>query len=75
MTWIVTFLAVAAADVCWTKYMAAAGAGQRWLAGMWGAALYMIGAVAVVQYTTDHWLLIPAATGAFVGTAIGVNSK
>jgi flagellar motor component MotA len=35
---------------------------------MLATALYGVGAVSVMGYSSDPWLLIPACAGAFVGT-------
>jgi hypothetical protein len=31
--------------------------------------------VAVINYTTNHWLMIPAMAGAFFGTFVGMKIK
>jgi hypothetical protein len=38
----------------------------------WAVALFLLGAVTVLGYTKNRWLLIPAALGAFAGTWAGV---
>ena len=67
------FLAVAIGDICWAKYIAYAAHGHRLPAAAWSAALFLCGAFTVVEYTRNHWLLIPAALGAFAGTVVGVK--
>jgi hypothetical protein len=69
----IVFLATCAADVCWAQYITRAASRDRWFAALWSASLYLIGAIAVVEYTADHRLLGAAVAGAFVGTAIGVR--
>jgi hypothetical protein len=75
LRWILVFAATAIADVCWARYTSHAAAGRRWWAAIWGAGIYAGTAFSVVEYTQDHWLIIPTALGAFVGTAVGVKPK
>jgi hypothetical protein len=63
-----TFLA----DVAWARYVGHVAAGSRWSAGIWSVILFLLGAFAVVSYTTNKMLLIPATIGAFLGTVVGV---
>lgn len=70
---LLVFTAVASADVCWARYVGAVGARSRWVASSWAAALYVLGSFSVVEYTANHWLLIPAVLGSFAGTAVGVR--
>lgn len=67
------FFAVAFADVCWTRWSSAVAAGRRWSAAWWGVGIYVIGSVSVIEYTANHWLLVPAVLGSFVGTAVAVK--
>lgn len=72
---LLVFLATAIADVCWARYTSHAAAGRRWAAALWGVGIYLAGAFTVVEYTADHWMVVPAVLGAFVGTAVGVKPK
>jgi hypothetical protein len=72
MTWILAFLALAVLDFCWALYTAQVQSGNAYRAGAWAVALYAISAGATIGYTSNHWLVIPACAGAFVGTAVGV---
>jgi uncharacterized membrane protein YfcA len=42
---------------------------------MWAAVVFLIACVAVINYTTNYWLLIPAAAGAFCGTWVGMKLR
>ena len=66
------FLCTFLADVCWARYIGHVGTGNRWHAAAWAASLFILGAVPVVGYTKNPWLLIPAVLGAFLGTVAGV---
>lgn len=70
---VLVFLVVACADICWAKYIATASSKRPLPAACWAAAIYLAGAFTVVEYTQNHWLIIPALAGSFVGTWIGVR--
>jgi hypothetical protein len=72
---LLVFLATLTADICWARYTGHAANGERWAAAWWGAGIYAFGAFTVVVYTADHWMVVPAVLGAFVGTAVGVKPK
>ena len=70
---LIVFSAAALGDILWARYISHAAKGNRRGAAMWAAGMYLTGALVVVDYTANHWLLAPAVAGAFVGTAIGVR--
>ena len=37
--------------------------------------LQFIAAIAVIEYNSNHWLLIPAGVGAFCGTWVGMKIR
>jgi hypothetical protein len=69
---IIAFLALALTDVCWAVYVDRVKEHKAFSSALWAVALFISGGVAVISYTTNHWLLIPAGLGAFVGTYAGV---
>jgi hypothetical protein len=70
--WLLAFIAMFLTDLCWSAYVGAVGAQAPLAAGAWAVALFVLGAVAVLGYTRDRWLLIPGSAGAFAGTWLGV---
>jgi hypothetical protein len=72
LTWLGTFAAMVATDLCWVRYVIAANHRAPLEAGAWAVALFLLGALTVLGYTRDRWLLLPAAAGAFAGTYFGV---
>jgi hypothetical protein len=46
--------------------------GSPFEAGGWAVLLFLFGAVGILGYTQDRWLLIPGAAGSFARTALGV---
>lgn len=66
------FVALFITDLCWAVYIEQVKRGNALNSALWSVFLFLTGASAVISYTTDPWLLIPAAAGAFAGTFAGV---
>jgi uncharacterized membrane protein YfcA len=75
MSFIVTFIAVFVVDIFYTYYLKSINENKALTAGFWGAVVWLIGSIAVIEYTTNHWLLIPACIGAFCGTFVGIKLR
>jgi tryptophan-rich sensory protein len=75
MSFIITFVAVTAVDIFYTYYIKSVNENKAVVAGIWGAVVWLIGSIAVIEYTSNHWLLIPACMGAFFGTYIGIKLR
>lgn len=71
--WLIAFAAMFATDFAWAFYVAAVKSSDPLAASSWALALFLLGAVAVIGYTRDRWLLIPGALGAFCGTLGAMN--
>ena len=72
---VTTFFAIFLLDVVYTYYLRCVTDNNVLGASFWSVACYILGSVAVINYTTNHWLLIPAMAGAFVGTFVGMKIK
>jgi hypothetical protein len=75
LSFIGVFFAIAIADVCWTYYFIKIEERKSVSAGFWGAGVYICGAFAVIHYTNDKTLIIPAILGSFIGTWATVEYK
>ncbi|CAB4133559.1 hypothetical protein UFOVP257_281 [uncultured Caudovirales phage] len=75
MSYIITFLAVFFVDIFYTYYLKSVSENAALKAGLWGAVVWLIGSFAVIEYTADHMLLIPACLGAFCGTYVGMRFR
>lgn len=75
MIWFLTFISMLACDVCWSKYTLNAAAKRAHAAAFWSVGIMLTGAFAVLGYTHDQWLLIPAASGAWIGTFLTVRGE
>ena len=75
LEYIVTFFAVFFTDVFYTYYLKAIQEEQVMKASLWATVVFLIACVAVINYTTNYWLLIPAGFGAFTGTWAGMKIR
>lgn len=71
-SWLIAFVAMFATDFAWALYVASVKVGDALAASIWAVVLFALGAVAIIGYTRNRWLLIPASAGAFAGTYFGV---
>jgi len=65
------FAAVTALDFIGAWYTRAVATRHAVPAGLCAAVLVGVGALVTVAYVDNHWLALPAALGAFVGTCAG----
>jgi hypothetical protein len=72
---VVTFFAIFFLDVVYTYYLRCVASNNVLGASFWSVACYILGSVAVINYTTNHWLMLPAIAGAFCGTFVGMKLK
>lgn len=75
MTWLYIFLALAVLDFIWGKYIAAVSGASAVVAAAWAVPIYALGSWVTIEYVHDPVLLIPACSGAFVGTWLSVKVK
>ena len=75
MDYIVTFFSIFLLDIVYTYYLRCVANDNVLGASFWSVACYILGSVAVISYTTNHWLVIPALFGAFFGTYAGMKLK
>ena len=74
-SYIFTFVAVFFVDIFYTYYLKTVIENKALKASLWGAVVWLIGSLAVIEYTANHWLLIPACLGAFCGNYLGLKSR
>lgn len=70
--YVVTFFAVFFTDIFYTYYLKAVQDEEVMKASFWAVIVFLIACIAVINYTTNYWLLIPAGLGAFFGTWVGM---
>jgi hypothetical protein len=73
--YVITFIAIFVLDIVYTYYLRCVENNYVFGAAAWSVACYVLGSIAVINYTTNHWLMIPAMAGAFCGTYVGMLLK
>lgn len=77
MEYTITFLGIIIlmfiADVCWTFYFVKITERKGVQAGIWGALIYLTGAITVIKYMEDQTFIIAAVIGSFFGTWVTVE--
>ena len=71
--WILVFFAMLIVDVLNAIYIKHIQKNNAFLASSTAVVLFLAASFAVIGYVDNHWLLIPASAGAFVGTYIGIK--
>lgn len=65
-------VAVFVLDFAWAKYNIATAEKRVLKSSVYAVAVYLLSAMAIMSYTENHWMLIPAAVGSFAGTMVSV---
>lgn len=73
--YVITFFAIATLDIVYTYYLRCVQKNQAMPASLWAVACYVLGSIAIINYTENHWLMLPAMAGAFFGTYVGMILK
>ena len=73
--YLITFFALFFTDIFYTYYLRSVNNNEVLKSSLWAVVVFFIAAIAVVNYTTDHMLLIPAGLGAFCGTFVGMKLR
>lgn len=75
LEYIVTFFAVFVTDTIYVYLVKSIQQDSPWRAAFWSMVVTFTASIAVINYTSDHWALIPALLGAFFGTYVGVKFR
>jgi hypothetical protein len=73
--WLLTFFALFFTDILYTHYIKSVNERNALRASVLAVMVFLIASVAVIEYTTNHWLLIPACLGAFCGTYVSLRQR
>jgi hypothetical protein len=65
---VLVFLISIVTDIVWGLYIRRAGEGKAISAANMTVGIMAFGAVNVISYTRNHWLLIPMIIGNWIGT-------
>ena len=75
MDYVVTFFAIFFLDVVNAWYIKAISDDRPFVASVWAILVTLASCVAIINYTRDNMMIIPALVGAFVGTYVGIIIK
>lgn len=75
LEYVITFFAVFATDLIYVYFVRSIQDNRPLMAAWWSMAVTFTASVAVINYTQDHWALIPALAGAYFGTLFGMWIK
>jgi hypothetical protein len=64
----VVFFSAVGLDALWALYIRRSSQGKALAAASCAAVLLGLGAFNAISYLDNHWMLVPAMSGAFVGT-------
>jgi hypothetical protein len=73
MTYAFMFLAMIGLDFVWARYTKTVADGKPLAAACYSIGIMLGGAVTVIGYMEDHWMLIPLVLGSFIGTYFTVK--
>jgi hypothetical protein len=71
--WLLVFVIAACLDYVWSFYTRALVSKHALSGSLWAAVLAVLIGFNTIGYTENHWLLIPAASGSFVGTYLATR--
>lgn len=75
MNYLITFLAVFVTDILNTYYIQSITDNRPLIASMWATVVTLTASIAVINFTHDTTMLIPALLGAFCGTYVAMKFK
>jgi hypothetical protein len=73
MMYVLVFVAMTALDFCYGEYTKAAADRRLYPAASWAMVLYLLGGFVAISYIDNHWMMVPAAFGAFSGTYLSIR--
>jgi uncharacterized membrane protein YfcA len=76
MTWVsfpLVFAAMTALDFVFAEYTRATADRHAIKASLWASTIIVLTGFVTTSYVENHWLMIPAAIGAFAGTWLSVR--
>jgi uncharacterized membrane protein YfcA len=75
MTYLITFIAVFLTDVLYIYFIKSIQDNNAVQAAFWSVVVTATASITVINYTENHWTLIPALAGAFFGTLVGMRVR
>ena len=75
MWYIVIFIIDLLVAFAWGKCVKAVAENKPFIAAVYSSFITLSGAVTIISYNKNHWLLIPAIIGGAIGTYLSVKYK
>jgi hypothetical protein len=75
LKWLGVFALMFTLDVVWARYTLVVINNAAVKASFYATGIMILNGLTTIGYTSDPWLLIPAATGAWLGTFFAVKWK
>ena len=72
MTYLLAFGGMAVLDFIWGQYTVVIIKKEAHRASFLALGIFFLNALVTVGYTEDHWIIMPAAAGAYLGTYLSV---
>jgi hypothetical protein len=60
-------------DIVYTQLLKSVQNDRPMASSIWASAITFLGGVAIINYTNDNMMIIPAVLGAFAGTYVGMK--
>jgi hypothetical protein len=71
--YIFTFLSMFVTDIVYTQLLKSVQNDKPLASSIWASAITFLGGIAIINYTNDNMMIIPAVLGAFAGTYVGMK--
>ena len=71
--WLQVFFGLVIIDILYAIYTKQVQKDNPLWSSSLATIIFVVNAIVVISFVDNHWLLIPAGLGAFVGTYIGVK--
>jgi hypothetical protein len=73
LRYVLAFGVMVVLDATWAAYVRFAAERMPVRAGLSSMAIYAMGSALTLTYVEDHWTIVPAMLGGFVGTYLAVR--
>ena len=71
--YIFTFLSMFVTDIVYTQLLKSVQNDRPLASSIWASLITFLGGVAIINYTSNNMMIIPAVLGAFCGTYVGMK--
>jgi hypothetical protein len=71
--YIFTFLSMFVTDIVYTQLLKSVQNDRPLASSIWASAITFLGGIAIINYTNNNMMIIPAVLGAFAGTYVGMK--